>query len=160
VKASKAQIERARVAAVAALEAAYGPQTVNGETMCWEGRIARATAKGEDVIRSGKLSRDGVRAIIADFERQYTAAVATAHKALDDYYNLCKSAGVQYEMLSRPYCPCPTCGERYYWALGEEYRTALLRFHETKGAPDALATLRNVLARADQYNVSINLVMD
>jgi len=157
---SNAQIGMARSKAEAALVKAYGPMDVSGEQTCWEGRIARAVTKAQDLIDTGKLTSAQARSLISDFEQQYWTALALARAAQDEYYSLCNQANVAYQPLLRPHCPCPTCAERIQMELNEEYRRALQSMHESKANDETVNHVRVIFSQSQKAGIELKLPVE
>lgn len=122
---SKAQIDKARQALETALKAAYGPMDVNGKALCWDGRIAQAVEKANDLITSGKLTKDKVESIIAGFQAEQRKALAAVTTAHDEYVKLCNQASITPQLPQRPQCPCEVCGATVRHQAAEELQRAI-----------------------------------
>ena len=122
---SKAQLQRAEDALRKALDAAYGPMDVNGEQLCWDGRIHRAATMANDLISSGKLTKEKVESIIDGFQAEQRKALAAVGTAHDEYVKLCKQASITPKLPERPQCPCSTCADTLRYQAAESLQTAI-----------------------------------
>ena len=153
---SKAQLQRAEDAVNQALLAAYGPMDVQGEQLCWEGRIRRAVEKADELINSGKLTRDKVQGIIDGFQHEYDEALHTARKAQDTYFDLCKQATVAPKRFQRPQCPCAACAERIRYEAADGLEQAVQAMLESF-TDDTVATARRWWQQCQKLGVTVEL---
>lgn len=154
MKVSQAQIKQAREKVTETLNAAYMPVKDN---LCWEGRIARAVVKADELINAGQKTAAEMQAIIDGFEAQYNQALAAASAAQDEYYLLCKQAGINPQTFVRPLCPCPTCAERIKYQAWEEYRRAVTVGVEKNFDDDSVIQLRAWGAKCKELGVKVEM---
>jgi len=129
--------------------------SVNGEMICWEGRITNAVLKADNLIKTGKLSKEQVNAIITDFEQKFDDAVANAVKARDEYWCICKKTGVEPQTYTRPACPCPLCAERIRHQAAEEARRAVMTVIETEFDNAAVNLAKQLIQYCKQQNITV-----
>lgn len=153
---SKAQLQRTEDAVNQALLAAYGPMNVQGEQLCWEGRIRRAVEKADELINSGKLTREKVVGIIDGFQQEYNAALHDARKAQDEYFDLCKQAGITPKRFQRPQCPCNACKERIRYEAADGLEQAMQAMLESF-TDDTVSTARRWWQQCQELGVTLEL---
>lgn len=155
---SQAQIKAARENAQQALNAAYAPlESVKDAKVCWEGRMARAVEKADELISAGKKTKEEMNAIINDFGKQYELAVAAAHAAVNEYALICKQGGIEAQVLIRPLCPCQTCAQRVRRQTMEEYYRAVATCTEKGFDDESVSHAKTWAAKCRDMGITLKL---
>ena len=129
------ELETAKKEALAAIQQAFGPaHNVNGEYLCWSGRMTLAMGKGNQALQDENDAtlaaiNDGINVLSRSFARDNDIA----EKKVGYYIELERRAGniVTKESLMNT-CGCPGCKR------AEAQVSSFVKFHEMRESVQAL----------------------